>query len=191
MSKIGKKPIIVPAEVTVTQTGGVLEFKKADKTVSLKVLPFVTAEIKNEAGADGKNVTTLTFSAESDVKQSVSNWGTIRALAANVIEGLTKGFSKVLEIEGVGYRANMEGDTLVLALGFSHPIKYTPRKGIKITSEKNVITVSGDDKFLVGQTAAEIRKYKKPEPYKGKGIKYRGEVVRRKAGKKVGATTGK
>ncbi|MBI5401338.1 50S ribosomal protein L6, partial [Candidatus Wolfebacteria bacterium] len=175
-------------DVVVSETNGVLDFKKGDKTASLKILPFVRAEILEET-IDGKAVKTLNFKINSELKQAVANWGTTRALANNIISGLQKEFSKVLEIEGVGFRAIIEDDVLVLSLGFSHPVRYKAPKGAKITVEKNAITISGSDKEIVGQTAAEIRALKKPEPYKGKGIRYRGEVIRRKAGKKAGAAT--
>ncbi|MBN2197821.1 50S ribosomal protein L6 [Candidatus Wolfebacteria bacterium] len=177
MSKIGKKPIEIPEKVEVKINGAFLEFKGEKGTISIKLLPFIKTEIKDK---------TIFFSPENDLKQTLANWGTIRSLAANAIIGLIDGFEKVLEIEGVGYRANMEGETLVLNLGLSHPIKFTSPENIKILTEKNLIKISGIQKDLVGQTAAKIRAFKKPEPYKGKGIRYQGEVVRRKSGKKVG-----
>ncbi len=180
MSKIGKKPIIIPENVEVKINGGFLEFKGNNGNLSVKIPVYIKAEIKEK---------TLSFSPENNSKQARANWGTIRSLAYNAIVGLTEGFNKNLEIEGVGYRANMEGETLVLNLGLSHPIKFTPPQGIKISVEKNVIKISGVDNALVGQVAAKIRAFKKPEPYKGKGIRYQGEVVRRKAGKKVAGTT--
>lgn len=186
MSKIGKKLIVIPDGITVVKNGDVLEFKKGDSVMTLKVLPYIAAEISEET-VDDKTLNVLTFKVESDLNQAIANWGTTRSLANNIIIGLKDGFSKVLEIEGVGYRAAMEGETLVLNLGFSHPVRYNAVKGVKVTTEKNTITISGQDKEAVGQTAAEIRALKKPEPYKGKGIKYRGEIIRRKQGKKVGS----
>ncbi len=186
MSKVGKKPIIIPEGVTVTFDGAALELKKGEHTVVMTVLPFVKTEIGEVADADGVMKNGITFTIHSNTKQAKSNWGTMRALTANAIQGVLGGFTKVLEVEGVGYRAAMEGENLVLNIGFSHPVKYAPRKGIKLSVEKNAITVTGIDKAAVGQTAAEIRKVRKPEPYKGKGIRYQGEVVRRKQGKKVG-----
>lgn len=180
MSKIGKKPIMIPDSVEVKLDAGILEFKKDKETVNLKVLPYIKAEIKDKS---------LVFFPENNSKQARANWGTIRSLANNAVAGLTAGFSKILEIEGVGYRAAMEGETLVLNIGLSHPIKFVSPKGTAIVVNKNTITISGIDKALVGQTAAKIRAFKKVEPYKGKGIKYKGEVVRRKAGKKVTGTT--
>ncbi len=186
MSKVGKKPIFIPEGVTVTVDGAVLEMKKGTTVVTLPVLPFVKTEIGDAEETEGVMKPAVTFTIDSNTKQAKSNWGTMRALTANAIQGLVGGFSKVLEIEGVGYRVAAEGDAVVLNIGFSHPVKYSPREGIKLTVEKNTITVSGIDKALVGQTAAEIRKIRKPEPYKGKGIRYRGEVIKRKQGKKVG-----
>lgn len=180
MSKVGKKPIIIPDNVEVKISDSFLEFKGKSGTINLKILSHIKTEIKDKM---------IFFTPENNSKQARANWGTTRALASNAIVGLTEGFSKILKIEGIGYRANTEGETLVLDLGLSHQIKFTPPKGIKISVEKNSIKISGIDKALVGQVAAQIRAFKKPEPYKGKGIKYEGEVIRRKAGKKVAGTT--
>jgi large subunit ribosomal protein L6 len=176
MSKIGKKPIIIPDNVSVETNGGFLELKSGNNVLKIKILPFIKTEFKDK---------TVLFNPENDSKQAMANWGTIRALVNNAVIGITSGFQKKLEIEGVGYRVNMEGDNLVLSIGYSHPVKFIPPEGVKISVDKNVITVSGIDKALVGETAAKIRAVKKPEPYKGKGIKYQGELIRRKAGKKV------
>ncbi len=186
MSKIGKKPILIPESVSVEEQNGFLKFEKDEKIMEVKILPYVKAEIK-EGEIDGRKQKTLFFSIENNIKQARANWGTLRALAQNAIEGLQSGFKKVLEIEGIGYRAQMEGENLVLNIGYSHPVKYSPVKGIKISVEKNQIIISGADKISVGQTAAEIRKMKKPEPYKGKGIRYQGEFIKKKVGKKMGA----
>jgi large subunit ribosomal protein L6 len=180
MSKVGKKPIIIPDSVEAKISDGFLEFKGKNGGASLKILPYIKAEIKDKS---------ISFVPENNSKQARANWGTIRSLAYNAIVGLTEGFSKVLEIEGVGYRVSMEGDTLVLNVGLSHPIKFISPKGIEISVQKNIIKVSGSDKGLVGQTSAKIRSFRKIEPYKGKGIKYQGEIARRKAGKKVVGTT--
>lgn len=180
MSKIGKKPIVIPDNVEVKINDGFLEFKGNKGENMLKLLPYIKTEIKDKS---------IFFTPENNSKQARANWGTIRSLANNAVVGLTEGFSKVLEIEGVGYRAGMEGEALVLNVGLSHPIKFIPPKGIEISVQKNVIKISGIDKIMVGQAAAEIRSFKKIEPYKGKGIKYQGEIVRRKAGKKVVGTT--
>lgn len=179
MSKIGKKPIVIPDNVEIKISGSFLDFKSHNGAINLKILPYIKTELKDKM---------IFFSPENNSKQARANWGTIRSLAANAITGLTEGFNKVLEIEGIGYRANMEENTLVLNLGLSHPIKFVSPKDIKISVEKNTVKISGIDKALVGQVAAQIRALKKPEPYKGKGIKYQGEVIRRKAGKKVAGT---
>lgn len=176
MSKIGKKPIIIPDNVEVKMNDGFLELKSAAGILNFKILPHIDVKIENKI---------ISFTPNNDSKQTRANWGTIRSLIFNAIVGLTQGFSKVLEIEGVGFKANMEGNTLVLNIGYSHPVKFISPENIKISTEKNAIKISGIDKFLVGETAAKIRTLKKPEPYKGKGIRYRGEVIRRKAGKKV------
>ncbi len=179
MSKIGKKLIIIPDNVEVKTDGIFLEFKNDNKLINFKILPYIKAQIKDK---------TLLFIPENSSRVARINWGTMGSLAYNAISGLTKGFNKVLEIEGIGYRAIMEGGALVLSLGLSHPIKFIPPKGIEISVEKNAINISGFDKAVVGQVSAQIRALKKPEPYKGKGIKYQGEIIRRKAGKKVAGT---
>ena len=160
--------------VTVEQRDGTFVFKGPKGEQTVKLLPLTSVKIEN-----GGMMVTISGGG----KQAVSNTGTMFALLRNAMEGVSKGFEKVLEIEGVGYKAAMEGQTVVLSLGFVNPIKLTPPKGVTIAVEKSQIKVSGVDKELVGQTAAQIRSYKKPEPYKGKGIKYVDEVIRRKAGK--------
>lgn len=180
MSKIGKKPIIIPEGVSATITGGAIEVKGKNGSLTVALLPQIAPEIK-----DG----ILTFSTTSASKQARANFGTMRALTANAVTGVTEGFLKILEIEGVGFRAMMEGDTLVLNIGFSHPVKFPTPEGVKIAVEKNAIKISGADKNMVGKVAATIRKFKKPEPYKGKGIRYQGEVIRRKEGKKAAGAT--
>ena len=176
MSKIGKKPIVIPDNVNVEIDDGFLKLSGNNIDLKLKILPYIKIEIKDK---------TILFDAENDSKQAMANWGTIRALVNNAIIGIVKGFEKKLEIEGIGYRASMDGNNLVLNIGFSHPVKFMPPEGVKISTDKNVITVSGTDKALVGETAAKIRRIRKPEPYKGKGIRYQGEIIKRKAGKKV------
>jgi large subunit ribosomal protein L6 len=176
MSKIGKKPIEIPQGVTVTIADGVVSVSGPKGQVKLPVLAWINVSMEG---------TQLTLGTDKNIKQATANWGTMRALIQNAIIGVTEGFKKVLEIEGVGFRATMEGKTLVLNIGFSHPVRYESPEGITIVTEKGMVTVSGIDRQMVGQVAAHIRKFKKPEPYKGKGIHYQGEVVRRKAGKKV------
>ncbi|MBU6141646.1 50S ribosomal protein L6 [Patescibacteria group bacterium] len=181
MSKVGKKPIMIPQGVTVTVDGGMLQVKGKEGTLSLPVLPHTAVEVKD---------TTLTVTSTGTDLQARANWGTMRALAQNAVNGVSAGFTKELEIQGVGFRASMEGNNLVLSLGFTHPVKFETPAGIKISVEKSTIKIAGADRNLVGQVAAQIRAYKKPEPYKGKGIRYKGEVVKMKAGKKVAGATG-
>lgn len=176
MSKIGKKPIAIPTGVTVNISGGAVSISGPKGQTVLPVLEWIDANMENSQ---------LVLTSKKNIKQASANWGTMRALLQNAIVGVTEGFKKVLEIEGIGFRATLEGKTLVLSIGFSHPVRYEPPAGIVIAAEKNVLTISGIDRQLVGQVAAQIRALKKPEPYKGKGIHYQGEVIRRKAGKKV------
>jgi len=174
MSRIGKKPISIPSGLEVKIDGSSLKFKKSNNEKELDLKGHVDVKIE-----DGK----IEFSPKGEDRQSRAYWGTYRALANNIVLGLTEGFSKQLEISGVGYRAAMKGKVLELNLGFSHPINFESPKGIEISVDKNVVTIKGDDKQQVGQVAAEIRGFRPPEPYKGKGIKYLEEHIIRKAGK--------
>ena len=174
MSRIGKKPIKIPAGLEVSVSGDLIEFKKGSVQKVLDTKGNVDVKVQ-----DGE----LVFTPKSADRQSSAFWGTYRALAQNVITGLTEGFKKQLEINGVGYRAAVNAKVLELQLGYSHPINYEFPQDIQITVEKNVITIVGDDKQVVGQIAAEIRSFRAPEPYKGKGIKYSDETIIRKAGK--------
>lgn len=179
MSKLGKKPIPITEGVKAELKDGKLEFTGKQGVMSVPVLQYVKIEIKDGAVA---------VSAEAGHVQARANWGTMASLIRNAILGVSEGFSKNLEIDGIGFKAGLDGQTLVLSVGFTHPVKFVPPASIKVVVEKNIIKVSGVDKNLVGQVAAHIRKIKKPEPYKGKGIHYVGEVIRRKAGKKVAGT---
>jgi len=181
MSKIGSKPIAIPEGVTVEHRDGIFTIKGKLATLTVSQLPLVDAEIKEGA---------IHLTITSTKKQARANWGTLGANLKNAIVGVTTGFMKSLEIQGIGFKAAMEGNNLSLNVGFSHPVKFTTPEGIKIAIEKAFIRISGSDKQVVGQTAAQIRKIKKPEPYQGKGIRYVGEQVRRKAGKKVAGSTG-
>jgi len=174
MSRIGKQPVVVPAEINVSVENAVVVFKKGSVQKELDTKGNVG--VKVEGGQ-------IVFSAKSDDRQDRAYWGTYRALAQNIIVGLTTGYQKQLEINGVGYRAAVKGNILELQLGFSHPVNYEFPKGLQITVEKNLITIKGDDKQVVGQVAAEVRSFRPPEPYKGKGVKYVEEHIRRKAGK--------
>ena len=182
MSKIGKKPIEIPQGVTVkVNDANSIEFKGKEGAITLPVLTHTKVELKDSQ---------IFISSDGDDSQSRANWGTMRALAQNAVTGVNGGFVKELEIQGVGYRVAMEGNNLVLNVGFSHPVKFQTPEGIKISIEKNFIKVFGVNKNSVGQAAAKIRAIKKPEPYKGKGIRYKGESVKLKAGKKVAGATG-
>ncbi|MBI2514997.1 50S ribosomal protein L6 [Candidatus Wolfebacteria bacterium] len=176
MSKIGKRPITIPDGVEVKIEKENLIFRGPAGSLTFRIPLFIKAEVKDKK---------IFFNKENDIKQTRANWGTIRSLAQNAVTGVKSGFEKNLELEGVGYRVTMEGETLVLNIGYSHPIRFNPPEGIKISIAKNTIKVSGIDKNLAGRTAAQIKARKPVEPYKGKGIHYTGEYVRRKAGKKV------
>jgi large subunit ribosomal protein L6 len=178
MSKIGKKLVTIPDGIAVTEEGRALLFRGAKGEIRVPILHGVTHTL------NGKE---LTFALDEHSKIARSNWGTTASLCLNAIEGLTKGYEKKLILEGVGYRVTKDGDGLLLALGFSHPVNYPATPGITFEVEKNsILIIRGVDKIRVGQVAAEIRSMKKPEPYKGKGFRYDGEVIRRKAGKKGG-----
>lgn len=176
MSKIGKQPVILPDGVSVRHDQGELLFHGPKGDLKVNVLPFVAVVLEGNE---------IKFKTTAESKQAYANWGTLRSLVANAVEGVNNGFIKELEIEGVGFRAAMDGKDLVLNIGYSHPVKVEAPAGIIFSVEKNKITVAGFDKYLVGQMAAKVRSLKKPEPYKGKGIRYKGEVIRRKSGKKV------
>lgn len=174
MSRIGKQPISIPNGVTITVDSSSVTVKGPKGELQEAILSGVT--VKEE---DGKIVVTR----KNDEKVNKSNHGLMRSLINNMVVGVTEGYSKKLEITGVGFRNQVQGQIIKLSLGFSHEIEYKLPEGIQAASEQNVITVSGIDKQLVGQVAAEIRAFKKPEPYKGKGIAYVGERILRKSGK--------
>lgn len=176
MSRIGKKPVIIPAGVEVEVGGGKVKIKGGKGELARDFGWHVS--IKKDEGA-------LQVSPADGSKEARAMWGTARMLLANMIEGVTNGFSKQLQIEGIGYRAALEGSGLSLSMGFTHPVFIAAPDGIVFKIEKNIITVSGCDKELIGRVAAQIRRVRPPEPYKGKGIRYVGEKVRRKAGKKA------
>ena len=176
MSRIGKKPVPVPAGVTANIDGKVLSVKGAKGTLTLDLADEVTYEI-----GDGG----ISVQPANDTKRARSFWGMQRTLVQNLITGVTEGYSKQLQITGVGYRANVQGKNLKLQLGYSHDVDYAIPEGITIaTPDQTTVNISGIDKQKVGQVAAEIRRWRKPEPYKGKGIKYAGEFIFRKEGKK-------
>lgn len=178
MSRLIKKPIAIVGGATLVQNGNVFSVKGPKGEVKI-VLP---------AGVEAKIEGAECFVGAAQGAKTTALPGTVWSLIRNAIEGVTTGFTKVLEIEGVGYRVVVEGKELVLYLGYALPVRMPIPKEIAIVVDKNTITVTGIDKDAVGRAAAEIRALKKPEPYKGKGIHYRGEVIRRKVGKKAGAT---
>jgi len=179
MSRIGKKPTIVPSGVDVSINGRDIKVKGPKGTLSLNLHPWVKAELKEDGGV--KTIET-TVPDPLNVKQNAI-WGTMSKLIKNLVTGVTEGFNKKLEINGVGYKVALSGNVLKLDVGYSHPVDFKLPEGVTALVEKNLITLSSIDKQLVGEMAAQIRKIRKPEPYKGKGIKYLEEVIRRKSGK--------
>ena len=176
MSRTGKKPVTIPSGVTASVEGGVVSMKGPKGTLSIPMADEVTYTLE-----DGK----LTVAPANGTKRARSFWGMQRTLIQNLVTGVTEGYSKVLEITGVGYRADAKGKVLNLKLGYSHDVDFPVPEGIEIkTPDNTTVEISGIDKQKVGQVAAEIRRWRKPEPYKGKGIKYRGEFIFRKEGKK-------
>ena len=174
MSRIGKQPIAIPSGVTITVDPDFVTVAGSKGTLKQFTMPGVTVKVE-----DGQAVVTR----DNDEAVNRAKHGLMRTLVNNMVLGVTQGFSKKLEITGVGYRVNMQGTDLKFNLGFSHDVIFKLPQGVNATAEQNVITVSGIDKQQVGQVAAEIRALKKPEPYKGKGIKYAGERILRKSGK--------
>jgi large subunit ribosomal protein L6 len=176
MSRIGKRPVPVPGGVVATIAEGLLTVKGPKGTLTLGLADDISYEI-----GEG----TISIKPANDSKQARAFWGMQRTLVENLVTGVTEGYTKVLEITGVGYRANSQGRNLKLQLGYSHDVDFAIPDGIEIkTPDNTTVQVSGIDKQQVGQVAAEIRRWRKPEPYKGKGIKYRGEYIFRKEGKK-------
>jgi large subunit ribosomal protein L6 len=176
MSRIGKRPVAIPSGVTANIDNGLLSVKGPKGTLTLGLSDLV--EYKLEDGA-------ISVNPANDSQKARACWGMQRTLVANLVDGVTEGFTKTLEISGVGYRANAQGRTLRLQLGFSHDVDLAVPEGIEVkTPDQTTVIVSGIDRQAVGQFAAEIRRWRKPEPYKGKGIKYRGEYIFRKEGKK-------
>jgi large subunit ribosomal protein L6 len=176
MSRIGKKPVSLPAGVTAAVSGQSIEVKGPKGTRTFKATDDVTLSVEDNA---------VKITPRGLSKRSRQQWGMSRTRIANLVVGVTDGFKKELEIQGVGYRAAMTGNTLKLNLGLSHDVDYVAPEGVTVTAPKQtVIVVEGIDEQVVGQVAAEIRAWRKPEPYKGKGIRYKGEFVFRKEGKK-------
>jgi len=176
MSRIGKQPITVPAGVTLSQSGQEIKVKGPKGELSFTLPDNVSGKL------DGTEFTVTPTVIDN---KSKAMWGMSRTMVQNLITGVTEGYKKDLELRGVGYRAQMKGQMLVMQLGFSHDVEFTPPEGITITAAKPTeLSISGIDKQKVGQVAAIIRSYRKPEPYKGKGVRYVGEYVRSKEGKK-------
>jgi len=174
MSRVGKRPVNIASGIDVSLDGTCLVAKKGNLEKRLETHGRV------EINIDGSEVI---FTRVGEEKQDAAYWGTYRALFSNIIVGLDKGYSKSLEINGVGYRAAVQGKSLNLQLGHSHPISYDIPEGLEVKVDKNIITIAGTDKQLVGQAAAEVRSFRPPEPYKGKGVKYTDEHIIIKAGK--------
>jgi len=176
MSRIGKKPVAIPAGVTATIDGGQLSVKGPKGTLTMPLADLISYDVQDGA---------ISVQPANGTKQARAYWGMQRTMVQNLVTGVTEGFTKTLEITGVGYRANAQGKTLKLQLGYSHDVDYPVPEGITIaTPDQTTVRITGIDKQKVGQVAAEIRRWRKPEPYKGKGIKYRGEFIFRKEGKK-------
>lgn len=177
MSRLARQPINKKPDVTVTETGGFIVVKGPKAELKVNLLLGTAVSVENDS----------VWVKAVEGQEPGANLGTMWSNLKNAIDGVSEGFTKILEIEGVGYKAAVEGKNLVLTLGFSHPIRYELPEGITAVVDKNGITITGSDKQKVGQVAAEVRSYRKPEPYKGKGIRYKGEVIRRKVGKKAAA----
>ena len=176
MSRIGKKPILINEGVTVQIVGQKVIIKGPKGELQREIRPEIKAVVK-----DGN----IIVSPQTETKKTNAFWGLTNVLLSNMVKGVTEGFEKKLSIEGIGFRAVMDGENLLLHVGLSHPVQFNTPSGVKLAVEKNIITVSGINKELVTQVAANIRKIKPPEPYKGKGIRYLGELVRKKMGKKA------
>jgi large subunit ribosomal protein L6 len=176
MSRVGKYPVAIPSGVDLAIAGRTLTAKGKLGSLSLELAENVEATVE-----DGK----FSVAPKTADRQARMMWGTTRALVANMVEGVSKGYTKTMEIQGTGFRAAVNGPNLVVNLGFSHDVVYPVPEGITITTPRpTAITVTGVDKRQVGQVAAEIRSYRPPEPYKGKGVRYDNEIIRRKEGKK-------
>jgi large subunit ribosomal protein L6 len=176
MSRIGKRPVALPSGVSATAEGETLSVKGPKGNLSLQMRDEIRYDISDEG---------ILVQPANATKQARAFWGMQRTLVQNLVTGVTEGFTKTLEITGVGYRAQAQGRNLRLQLGYSHDVNFPVPEGIEVkTPDQNTVEISGIDKQKVGQVAAEIRRWRKPEPYKGKGIKYRGEYIFRKEGKK-------
>ena len=176
MSRIGKRSVAIPSGVTANINGNTLSVKGPKGSLEMGLSDLIEYKLE-----DGE----ISVKPANETRQARNHWGMQRTMVSNLVEGVTEGFTKVLEITGVGYRANSQGKTLKLQLGYSHDVDFAVPEGIEIkTPDNTTVEISGIDKQQVGQVAAEIRRWRKPEPYKGKGIKYDGEFIFRKEGKK-------
>ncbi len=178
MSKVGKKPITIPNGVDIKIEGGFISAKGPKGTLKKSLPERVTVTVNDKQ---------LSIQPESSNREARMFWGLARSLVQNMVTGVSEGYEKTLEFQGVGYKASVKGNDLELGLGFSHPVTVQGAEGITFKTEKNTIKIIGADKELVGKIAAKIRSYREPEPYKGHGIHYMGEVIQRKAGKKAAA----
>ncbi len=183
MSRLGKLPIELPEGTEAKLESGFIIVKGPKGELRQKLHPAIKIEVDKE-NKEGKQIKISMKNKENEKEKRF--WGLYWSLVGNMVRGVNEEFSKKLEINGVGYRAKLENDKLILNVGYSNPVEYELPEGISVKVEKNIITISGIDKYLVGETAAGIRSIRKPEPYKGKGIKYIDEVIRRKSGKTVG-----
>lgn len=179
MSRIGKKPVFLENGIEAKIEGQVITVKGPKGSLSLAIHPHVRIALAEEEGKKQLQVSVL----DEELKDDRALWGLFRALLRNMVEGVTKGYEKKLEVNGVGFKAAVSGKKLVLEVGYSHEAEFQIPDGVTVTVEKNIITVSGIDKQQVGEAAANIRSIRKPEPYQGTGIKYVDEMIRRKAGK--------
>lgn len=175
MSRLGKQPIQLPEKVEVAFENGILKVKGPKGELERPIAEGISVTVADRG---------VSFSMDKDTRQNRMLWGTYAAHLLNMIEGVTQGFKKVLEIEGVGYRAEAQGNKLKLSVGFSHPVELVAPEGVTMATEKGIITLTGINNEVLGQFAANIRAVRKPEPYKGKGIHYQGEYIIRKQGKK-------
>jgi len=188
MSRIGKQPIIIPENVDVKINDDEITVKGPKGELKLVLDTQIKAILKKDDNNISKIIIKIDDIPKKALRKARALWGLYRSLVFNMVEGVINGFEKKLEIEGVGYRASAEGNKLVLNIGLSHPVEIQMPEGISLAVEKSTIIISGIDKQLVGEVAAKIRAKRKPEPYKGKGIRYSDEVIRRKAGKKAAGT---
>lgn len=178
MSRIGKKPVALPQGITATVAQASVTVKGPKGELTLAVHPHAHVVLRDDEG-----VSSLVVTVDDPDKDDRAIWGTMRALIAQMVEGVSAGFTKILELNGVGFKMSAQGNTLTFSLGFSHEVKYTLPDGVAAKIENNLLTLTGSSAQAVGRAASEIRSFRKPEPYKGKGFRYNDEIVRRKAGK--------